>query len=228
MRYIIKNQTIECSKFLQDFISDKKSRNEIPQYDNLPSKEIIRLSLLKEQGYLCAYCMQRISNDSLKTGIEHWKSRELSKSENNLIETLDYNNFLAVCSGDLYGEKHCDTSRGNSKGNPVLTIRPTDKRLVDQISYLKNGKIASANPNINRDLNSVQHLNLNLLLLRDNRKRALEDMQKVFKIRCKAKTFESNELIKKKIVLESLKKSKEGYFEPYSGILEFFYQKYLQ
>ena len=34
------------------------------------NKEDIRKNLLKEQGYLCAYCMRRIDQKHMK--IEHW------------------------------------------------------------------------------------------------------------------------------------------------------------
>ena len=33
-------------------------------------KDQLKESLLKEQGYLCAYCMSRISEDTMK--VEHW------------------------------------------------------------------------------------------------------------------------------------------------------------
>ena len=62
-------------------------------FDNLPSnvKNDIRESLLKEQGYICAYCMKRIESSDVK--IEHYKARN---SENE----LDYKNLLAVCKGN--------------------------------------------------------------------------------------------------------------------------------
>jgi hypothetical protein len=36
-------------------------------------KDAIRRALLAEQGHLCAYCMQRISAETMK--VEHWHSR---------------------------------------------------------------------------------------------------------------------------------------------------------
>ena len=58
-------------------------------FDGCPKDEI-RKSLLKEQGYLCAYCMRRI--DLKHTRIEHW-TPEAELSE---LEKLDYSNMLAV------------------------------------------------------------------------------------------------------------------------------------
>lgn len=44
----------------------KKQEN--ANYGNLPSnvKDDIRLSLLKEQGFLCAYCSRRIKSNQMK------------------------------------------------------------------------------------------------------------------------------------------------------------------
>lgn len=39
------------------------------EFDSL-DKNILRIPLLKEQSYLCAYCMRRIQNDE-NTTIEH-------------------------------------------------------------------------------------------------------------------------------------------------------------
>ena len=63
------------------------------EFDNLP-KDTIRESLLKEQHYLCAYCMRKIQNNGQSTSIEHWFP--LSKNKD---QALDYGNMLAVCDG---------------------------------------------------------------------------------------------------------------------------------
>jgi hypothetical protein len=72
--------------------------------------------------------------------------------------TLDYNNLMAVCEGKTDYSDHCDTERG--KKNPTVTVNPTDKRTIDLIKYLSNGKIYSDDTHIETDLNV--HLNLNL------------------------------------------------------------------
>ena len=223
MKHIIKNQTPECRLDIQNFIRDKRSRGEKIHYDTLRDIKSIRLSLLKEQGYICAYCMQRIEDNSLKTGIEHWKTRDDYNAEGDNEGTLDYNNLIAVCEGKTAGFEHCDTIRG--KTNPKLTINPTDKRLIEQISFLKNGKIESTNVDIEKDLN--EHLKLNLQLLQDNRKKALNDVQKAFDILCKGKKQEQSENIKKRIVQNFMGKNESGYFEPYCAIVAYIYKKYL-
>jgi uncharacterized protein (TIGR02646 family) len=211
MKHILKNQTKECKKAIHDFIRDQNTRNEKAHYDDFPKKSVLRASLLQEQGYICAYCMQRIEDNPLKTKIEHWKTRadynkEATKCEDKkdfkgqkkAIEgTLDYDNLMAVCEGKTNDSDHCDTERG--KDNPTLTVNPTDKRTIDSIQYLKNGKIYSEDTKIETDLN--KHLNLNLQTLQDNRQKVLNDIWMAFEIRCKGKNQPQSEEIKKKIAL---------------------------
>lgn len=83
------------------------------QFDLLP-KEEIRKCLLKEQHYLCAYCMKRIENEGKHTTIEHW--HPLSKYKD---EALDYANMLGVCDGG----KRVDLSEGMIVSYAVMRIK---------------------------------------------------------------------------------------------------------
>jgi uncharacterized protein (TIGR02646 family) len=223
MKHIKKIQTQECFIAIQNFIRDKKQRGEKPHYDSFLDKDLIRVSLLKEQGYVCAYCTQRIEDNPLKTKIEHWKTRDSYKKEENSEGTLDYDNLLVVCLGKINGISHCDSSRPQ---NSVLTVKPTEKKLIEQIIYLRNGRIESKNKEIDKDLDDAKHLNLNVQILQNNRKKALNDIQKAFEIRCKGRNFEQSEKMKKSIV-EQFVGLKQGQYEPYSDIVGFFYKKYL-
>lgn len=42
-------------------------------YEGYREKDALRDALLEEQGYICAYCMRRISKEKMK--IEHWKAQ---------------------------------------------------------------------------------------------------------------------------------------------------------
>ena len=97
-------------------------------------KKALRESLLKEQGYLCAYCMRRI-NDAQDTKIEHYKART---PENE----LQYHNLLAVCRGGEDGPpsaRCCDTK----KENRPLYISPLSQRDMSRIYYSNNGEVHS-------------------------------------------------------------------------------------
>lgn len=224
MKHITKNQTAQCRMAIQTFILDKRKRGEKAHYDSFLDKDLLRLSLIQEQGYTCAYCTQRIKDDPLNTKIEHWKTRESYNRDSEPEGTLDYDNLFAVCKGNANGILHCDSSRPK---NSVLLVKPTDKNFIQQISYLRNGKIESKNAVIYKDLDDSKHLNLNIQLIQDNRKKALNDIQKAFDTRCKGKSFNDSEKIKKAIVQQFISLKQEKYFEPYSQIVAFFYRKYL-
>lgn len=115
-----------------------------------PVKEAIRKSLLDEQGYICAYCMQRIHDDPLKTKIEHWHSQH---------SDLDYKMLLACCDG-AQGQppamQHCDTSKGHS----LLNYNPSNPAdcVEDRIRYAADGLMSSDDEWLQADLKT---LNLN-------------------------------------------------------------------
>jgi len=131
-----------------------------------PVKEEIRKALLKEQGYLCAYCMSRIEED---VRIEHWHCRSRYDAEQ-----LDYKNLLCCCKGNEGAgsarDYHCDKRKGDSD----IAYNPANpahhKRLA--ISYLRDGEILSRDAKFNQDLN--ERLNLNIAKLKNNR-RAVSD-----------------------------------------------------
>ena len=131
-------------------------------FDGLDKTEL-REYLLKEQGYLCAYCMKRIENDS-HTTIEHWYP--LSKDKEG---ALDYYNMLGVCQGGsdirlLQGEKKmlcCDANKGDKE----IKLNPFNKEHMSQIKYTKGGMIYTGNTEFDTEMNEV--LKLNGLLNRD-------------------------------------------------------------
>jgi hypothetical protein len=243
MILIVKNQTKDCRNAIQNFIRDKNKLNrshDYAHYDAFKEKALLRASLLEEQRYLCAYCMQRIQDNPLKTSIEHWKTRQdYNKETSDCLEkqdwigarkasegTLDYHNLIAVCEGKTQGDPkclfHCDTKRAEK--NPKLTVNPTDKRTVDLIKYAKNGILYSDDPNIDKDLK--EHLNLNHLTLMDNRSKLYNQITQIFDIRCRGKSFEQGEILRKKIVHDFIR-DKDNYPKAYIGIITFLFKKYL-
>ncbi|MDJ0799763.1 MAG: TIGR02646 family protein [Calothrix sp. MO_167.B12] len=161
MKHINKNrEPLSLTHYRSTIPSE--SREHKDNYDSYTEKNELRQSLLTEQGYICCYCMQRISIDNMK--IEHWKPqtkyRELQ---------LDYNNLLGACKG---GEgsppqfQYCDTKKGDKQ----ITISPIDnhRNCEKLIKYRADGKIYSDDETINNELNEV--LNLNMQTLVNNRK----------------------------------------------------------
>lgn len=160
-------------------------------FDKLLTKNDIRRALSEEQHGLCAYCMARIQSTGETTNIEHWYP--LSKSK---TRSMDYQNFLAVCSG---GENSPDKKKvlccDKKKGDKEAVLSPLDQEMMSHIVYSPSGMIQFKKENTprrhidarNRELNFTYGLNGSVdnhgKLLRDtstglvkNRKDAYEEM----------------------------------------------------
>lgn len=178
-----------------------------------PVKSDIRTKLLISQGYLCAYCMTRITDDRLLMKIEHWKCQD-----NYPQYQLNYTNMFAVCLGSTPKEQHCDSS----KGNQDLTIDPANniKKVELFIKYTRMGEIYVENDNnISKDLNVT--LNLNHDRLKRNRKAILDSIiTKLSKNKGSATKKDLDELLEKYSQTNS-----NGEKMPYCGIAIYYLKK---
>lgn len=151
-------------KSLKNYRLEIKKHHSVGEvnFDNIPDKETLKLSLLEEQGYLCCYCLGRISADHKKMKVEHWHSQSKYPEEQ-----LDYKNLLAACiggEGNRKGLQYCDTRKGNAE----IKINPTSPDCEKLVRYGSDGSVYSDNTKINEDLNDK--LNLNQEQLVKNRK----------------------------------------------------------
>jgi len=169
----------------------------------------LRDSLLKEQGYLCAYCMCRISRE--KSRIEHLQSRK-----NHPEKQLNYNNMVICCEGNHNGKESCD----RKKGDRDITFNLFSDKDIATLRYSsRDGTIRSTNPTYDDELNKL--LNLNNGTLKDNRHQAYRGL--------------ITELSKKKWTPKTLRKQREewaardeeGQFSPYLGIVLWHLDKWL-
>jgi uncharacterized protein (TIGR02646 family) len=136
-------------------------------YDNYQEKDDLRAALVNEQCGLCCYCMSRIRGASAEMKIEHWRSQADYPGEQ-----LVYRNLLGACDG---GEgqplrlQYCDTRKGNLglKWNPANP----DHQIETRVRYEADGMIRADDLEFDQQLNQV--LNLNLPMLKNNRKSVL-------------------------------------------------------
>ncbi|WP_133014906.1 retron system putative HNH endonuclease [Clostridium cuniculi] len=184
-------------------------------YYNGYDKGDVRKALLKEQGYLCAYCMRRISEDKMK--IEHY----IPQSNSDNKEALNYNNMLGVCLGNSgakqkYENLTCDSHRGNAE----LVVNPMVKASIDLIKYMDDGTIYSDNADINKDLNETLNLNCNDSLLKVNRARVLSDIKRHLYAQ------QRNGIWKKELLNRMIKKfstfDSDGKLREYSGVILYY------
>lgn len=183
-------------------------------YDGYDKKDDVREALLKEQGYLCGYCMKRLESCN-QVKIEHIvpQSRLLEDEK----AALDYHIMIGVCYGNEGHPKReltCDAHRGNED----LTVSPFSEASISLIKYRSDGTIYSDNPDINKDLNSTLNLNYNGfgVYLKENRKEVL------LACKNKLKTMKSQGCWSRRVLQRMLEEYEqpdaEGKLKPYSGI----------
>jgi len=143
MKLIIKNKPADLHHKL---VGLKKDIN--GTFGNL-SKELkseLLKSLLDEQSFICAYCMQKINEKNAT--IEHIIGQNyIDENDNKLGEQnqLNYHNLLAVCNGKSCNkELHCDKNRANyQQKNPKrrLFVTPLENRIVQNIKFTPKGMV---------------------------------------------------------------------------------------
>lgn len=150
--------------------------------------------LLKEQGYICAYCMRTINENNAT--IEHIIGQKYKDSSSNKIgeiEDTNYDNMLAVCKGDSCQDKsHCDKSRADFQSTrSLLFVSPLNSTHMTNIKFSQSGVIYYKEPEdkidirhetvddkeIRYDINKV--LNLNCKNLIEQRGRIINSVKSI-------------------------------------------------
>lgn len=148
-------------------------------YDNYQDKDTLRNCLVMEQHGICCYCMGSIApnRDSMK--IEHWRPQE-DPMYSDL--QLTYSNLLGACRGGD-GQPEADRTCDTAKGMLLLSRNPADPMHNVQalLRYDAKGRITSADPLFDHEINQV--LNLNSERLINSRMGALKAFQRAIRIR---------------------------------------------
>lgn len=140
------------------------------------AKQALREALVKEQGRLCCYCMDRIhpTQDGMK--IEHWAAQSKFPEQQ-----MTYSNLLGAClggEGNRPADQHCDTA----KGNQPLAIHPADpsKGCSALFNHASTGRIEGRTNEAKKD---IETLNLNVNRLVEARKAVLLGLLAWFDLR---------------------------------------------
>jgi uncharacterized protein (TIGR02646 family) len=177
MKFIQKNPEPDA------FIQWKRQATEDwqPSWDNFqkPEKTIVHTSLIIEQGHICCYCGQRITQAI--SHIEHFQPRTYYPDL-----SLSYNNFLASCPG--YPEEQ--TSKisvtklpqefcGQRKGSWFdleLTVSPLKSDCASYFRYTRIGELLPSKDSTKVDAAkaTIENLGLNNLTLIRLRKAAID------------------------------------------------------
>ena len=192
-------------------------------YDGYANKEELRETLLRDQGYLCAYCMRRIENNRDTMKIEHWKAQKNLESES---EKLDFRIMLAVCDGCRGSKDQYTTCDEHRHGNK-LYVNPLDKEMMKTIGYNRDGTIKSDDARIDYDLNRV--LNLNCIQAPS---RIVQNREAIYK-ECKKRLQKMQQTgrWKRSIlqrVLQKYEQTEDGRKQEYLGVPVYLLNKYME
>ena len=192
-------------------------------YDGYEHKGELRQALLRDQGYICAYCMRRIENNSDTMKIEHWKAQSSLEDEK---EKLDFRYLLGVCDG-CRGNRDEITTCDEHRHNKKLYVNPFDQSMMDTISYDRWGYIKSSNEDINKDLDETLNLNCegapSRIVL--NRKLILEECYDRMKRIQNKGLWTKSTLIK---VLNYYREKPDGKNREYVGVAYYVLNRYLK
>ena len=122
----------------------------------------VKQQLIDDQHELCCYCGIRVELDT--THIEH----VLDQNKHKKLQ-LEFSNLLASCNGGPRQE-HC----GHAKGSQSLPVTPLQEDCEHRFVYRSNGYVASVEEDQDAGT-SIGVLNLNIVKLRNMRKKALID-----------------------------------------------------
>lgn len=115
----------------------KTTPNTTMNWKSLDGRErgAVLRSMLKEQGGLCAYCTDRIDEDSAH--VEHIVPQSAGAGSDDR-NSVDYKNLLAVCDGFRGNAAGltCDRARGNA----LLTVNPLKHETLSSIRYGRDGE----------------------------------------------------------------------------------------
>jgi uncharacterized protein (TIGR02646 family) len=183
MRRIVKGTEPEELRRWKD---QNAASPQLLRYPNLGGAQTIaiRQQMLAEQGYLCAYTMQRIQSVN-DCHIEHIVPRSQPPESHN--RDLDYTNMLACFPGRLacspgidpppgwnprepYGAQH----KGGTFINEYNFISPLRDDVESRFQYSADGRV-SFNANDTPAMRSIEILKLNHDILTELRRAAIDE-----------------------------------------------------
>ncbi len=140
-----------------------------PGWDDLDGtaiKSTVKEALLREQGYVCCYCEQRV--EKADSHIEHLESRHGFPQR-----SLDYTNLLACCTREEPRvPKHC----GSRKGARSLKVHPLLPDCREYFVFTGLGDVRPTDVPARKDMarEAISILGLDIGKLVAMRKRALD------------------------------------------------------
>jgi uncharacterized protein (TIGR02646 family) len=200
----------------QEFTDWKNQANENwqPTWDTLRSqvKQRLKEALMAEQGYICCYCEDRLSeNDS---HIEHFIPQN-----NPSVDPLDFSNLLCSCQDRLKkGEPHhCGKLKDNWFDEKHL-ISPLDPTCEERFMFTGDGSIEPANSSDKAAMETIERLGLNIRKLQNLRQQVIDPFLD--------ENLSDKDL--EQFVTSYLKQSKSGEFNPFWTTIHYLFKTYIK
>ncbi|WP_291322861.1 retron system putative HNH endonuclease [Desulfonatronospira sp.] len=182
-----------------------------PEYDNLSTdvKKILKQSLMEEQGWICCYCQQRITDAA--SHIEHFRPQSKFPKE-----SLNYENMFCSCQKQMKkGEPlYCGNAKDDWYDEDYI-ISPLDPDCESHFMFTGNGLIMAAE-NDYAALETIRRLKLDITKLNDMRAKAIDPF-----------LDESlSEYQMKKFVTGYLQKDEQGQFNEFWTMINYLFGDY--
>lgn len=196
-------------------------------YDDLGGeiKDIIRSSLLDEQGYICAYCMGRIETNTCT--IEHYISQKRHADspyteEEHKRQSLLYSNMSGVCKND---SEHCDKKRGNI---PLEVLDPHKPTCEKYITYSLDGSIVPVGPEKEKVKKDIASLGLNCnRLIKSRYSACVDDVWKRFEQEHEKKNWSKELFLEYANKYRNRQKTRKGMkFHAYCNFIAWYFEYY--
>lgn len=177
----------------------------------------LRGALLRDQGYLCAYCMRRIPANDAGTNetsrIEHIVPQSMLSDK----ECMDYDNMVICCPGALEGVDKYATHCDRHKAETQISFSPFDTNFIATLEYRSDGTIMSTDKQYDKEINEI--LNLNISLLKDNRREVKNSVVEALRKR----SWKAPDL--KRMIDAFSSADKDGQLKPFCGVAIWYLQK---
>ena len=164
MKYVDKQPEPQALVKWKATVGDPQRR-----YAHLPRevKTAVKQALMREQGYICCYCEQALTDRD--SHIEHLVPQSCS-----LESDLDYGNLLCSCQSQPIKDKplHCGHAKG-SWYDPDLLVSPLDPGCETRFGYEADGSILPDDPNHQGAKETIRKLSLDAANLRAMRAQAI-------------------------------------------------------
>lgn len=165
-------------------------------------KQDIKELLLKEQGYICCYCEEQITNE--RSHVEHIQPKGLFQFAQ--LKSR-YRNIVCSCNST----KTC----GHAKKNQEIKVVPIKNNCEKLFEYLDDGRIQGKNQDAS---DTICTLNLNTEQLNAARREIID----VFLYTTDTLTLSEYD----SLVQEYLKRNREGHFQRFWTVIKYIAERY--